>query len=245
MDFSRANNASDIQKSHLVDKAYQSIKQWIVQYMLKPGAQLSPGELAEALQMSQTPIRESLIRLELERFVQRSGSKGFVVRTLDIKEVEEIYELRIILEVPAVAQAVIHMNDEAIERLSENLRNVKALIDEGRKVETVLLENEFHSIIFRSAQNKLLGETAQKVLDRVTMIQNLDVLTSNRISQAYEQHEEIYRVISQRDPDAAVTIMKEHLDSAKLFIVSRLQSEEDIFSRLLTGLPTGMTQPIS
>ena len=244
MDFPRANSASDIQKSHLVDKAYQSIKQWIVQYMLKPGAQLSPGELAETLQMSQTPIRESLIRLELENFVQRSGSKGFVVRTLDIKEVEEIYELRIILEVPAVAQAVVLMNNDAIERLAENLKNVKKLIDMGRKVETVLLENEFHSIILQSGKNRLLGETARKLLDRVAMIQNLDILTSNRISTAYEQHEEIYRIILKREPDAAAAIMKEHLTGAKRFIVSRLQSEEDIFSRLLTGLPAGMLQPV-
>ena len=66
-------------KSSLTDKAYNQIKEWVVRYHLKPGARLHVSDLAHALKMSQTPVREALSMLEKEHLIEREPQKGFRV----------------------------------------------------------------------------------------------------------------------------------------------------------------------
>ena len=96
-------------KASLTDKAYNQIKEWVVRYHLKPGARLHVSDLAHALQMSQTPVREALSMLEKEHLIEREPQKGYRVSTLSMQGVEDLYDLRIALEVLAVRQAARRM----------------------------------------------------------------------------------------------------------------------------------------
>jgi len=224
-------------KTQLTDKAYQAIKDGIIHYQLKPGSPLRLADLSQALQMSQTPIREAMIRLEQEHFVQRYGAKGYMVKTMDVSDVEDLYDLRLILEVSATRQAASRMSEDDLQRLSQTHQQVKSLASVGRKGEALHVEQEFHTVIMEAGSNRLLSEMGRLILDRVVMIQNLNLLTSDRLGVAHAQHEEILKAIGQRDADAAAALMANHLTSAKEFVISRLKNDEDILSKLLVGPP--------
>ena len=178
-------------KSNFVDKAHAAIKKRIITYQLKPGTALSFEKLSQSLQMSQTPIREALSRLSQEHFVERLGAKGYMVSTLNAVQIEELYELRIILEVPATRLAARLIETTALSTLSGMLQTVETLAAEHRRADIIELDRDFHIVILKQSGNNLLCEIGESILDRVYRVQNLNVLTSDRLFVAHEHHTEI------------------------------------------------------
>ncbi|OPX38784.1 MAG: hypothetical protein B1H12_01515, partial [Desulfobacteraceae bacterium 4484_190.2] len=171
-------------KRNLADNAYAAIKDWIIHYNLKPGAYLRFEELTKVLNMSQTPVREAVNKLEQERFVERHPNKGYVVRSLSLQEVEDIYDLRIALEALAAQQAAARITPRDSDRLSDLLNRAGALISTKDKGQTVELERSFHTIIMEASGNRLLSEIGRGILDRIWMVQNINILASNRLDVA-------------------------------------------------------------
>jgi DNA-binding GntR family transcriptional regulator len=224
-------------KANLTDRAYQEIKEWIVRYHLKPGARLHFGDLVSALNMSHTPIREALSKLENERLVERLPGRGYAVRAMDLQEVEDLYDLRIALEVLAVQQATKRMGEGDRKRLTDNLAQVTLLLQNGQKDKYLALEQDFHVIIMVASGNRLLAGFGKAILDRIWMIQNINVLTSDHLAHAHEHHESVFTALQNRDPRKAATLMRRHLEFAKGFVLSRLRRSDDVLSKFMTGLP--------
>jgi len=169
-----------------------------------------------------------------ERFVERQGAKGYGVSTLDPVQIEELYQLRIILEVPAVRQAAGLIDDNGLSALGEMLQIVPSLIDAQRRVEIIQLDKEFHVAILKQSGNRLLCEIGENILDRVHRVQNLNVLTSDRLFTAHEHHKDIFEALGKKDEKAVAELMENHLASAREYVLSRLKNNDDILGRLLT-----------
>lgn len=226
-----------LSEASLTDRAYKEIKDWIIHYKLKPGVHLKIDELASALSMSQTPIREALSKLEHQHLVDRHPQKGYLVRLLDLKDVSDMYDLRIALEVVAAEEAAVRMKDVDRKRLSRTLEEVGNLIKKGEKGQILGLEQNFHVIITEATGNWLLTEILRGVFDRIWMVQNLNILTSDHLIYAHKEHAEIYKALEKNDPKKAAALMKKHLEFAKKYILSRLQDSRDVLAHLITGLP--------
>ncbi len=224
-------------KKYLTDRAYAAIKDWIIRYDLKPGAHLRFDGLTAALDMSQTPIREALSKLEQERFVERHPKKGYVVRSLTLQEVEDIYDLRIALEVLAAQQAAVRMTAADQDRLADILHRAAGVITAGDRAQTLELERKFHAVIMEASGNKLLSETGRGILDRIWIIQNINILTSDRLNVAHGQHLEILAALQEKNPDQAGALMRNHLSSAKEFVIARMRDTNDVLAKVVTGFP--------
>jgi DNA-binding GntR family transcriptional regulator len=220
----------------LADNAYQQIKDWIVRYYLKPGARLHVKDLAQALGISQTPVREALSMLEREHLIEREPQKGFRVSALSMQEVEDLYDLRIALEVLAARQAAQRMTLSDRKRLSGLLREVGRLMKSGHKQGMLELEQDFHVIILEASGNKPLAEMGRAILDRIWIIQNINLLTTDHLTDVHPQHLRVFEAIKKGDPQKAGLLMARHLRFAKEFVISRLKRSDDILSNLM-GVP--------
>jgi DNA-binding GntR family transcriptional regulator len=225
-------------KSSLTDKAHQQIKEWIVRYHLKPGARLHVSNLAHALHMSQTPVREALSMLEKEHLIEREPQKGFRVSALNLQAVEDLYDLRIALEVLAAGQAARRMPTSDRKRLAHLLSEVGRLVKNGNKQRILKLEQDFHLIILEASGNKPLAEMGRAILDRIWIIQNINLLTTDHLSYAHPQHVKVFQAIERGDSQQASMLMKRHITSAKEFVLSRLKRSDDVLSNLMTGFPS-------
>jgi len=226
-------------KDSLTDRAYKEIKNWIIHYKLKPGVQLRVDELSTALGMSQTPVREALSKLEHEHLADRHAQKGYVVRVLKLKDVSDIYDLRMALEVVAAEEAATRMADADRKRLSQLLEEVGILIKKAEKAKVLALEQEFHMRIMEATGNWFLTEILGSIFDRIWMIQNVNILTSNHLIDAHQQHWEIYKALEKANPLKSAALMKKHLKFTKKFVLSRLQDSDDFLSKLIMGFPEG------
>ena len=224
-------------KDSLTDRAYKEIKNWIIHYKLKPGVQLRIDELSTALSMSQTPIREALSKLEHEHLADRHPQKGYVVRALNLKDVSDIYDLRMALEVVAAEEAATRITEATRTKLSHILEEAKNIMNKGDKGRTLDLEQDFHMVIMEASGNHFLVEIGKGILERIWMIQNINIFTSDHMIVAHQEHIEILKALKQGDPQKAAALMKEHLQFAKKFVISRLKNSDDFLAKLLAGFP--------
>jgi DNA-binding GntR family transcriptional regulator len=224
-------------KSSLTDKAHQQIREWIVRYYLKPGARLHVSDLAHSLQMSQTPVREALSMLEKEHLIEREHQKGFRVSALSLQGIEDLYDLRIALEVLAARQAAQRMSRSDRKRLAAVIAEVGRLMKNGDKQRILELEQDFHVIILEASGNKPLAEMGRAILDRIWIIQNINLLTSDNLSYAHLQHAKVLQAIERGDPQQVSMLMKRHITSAKEIVLSRLDRSDDVLSKLMMGFP--------
>jgi DNA-binding GntR family transcriptional regulator len=230
-------------KSSLTDKAHQQIKEWIVRYRLKPGSRLHVSNLARAMRMSQTPVREALSMLEKEHLIEREPQKGFRVSSLDLRAVEDLYDLRIALEVLAAGQAARRIPLSDRKRLAQLLSEVARLVKNGNKQRILDLEQDFHLIILEASGNKPLAELGRAILDRIWIIQNINLLTTDHLSYAHPQHVKVFQAIERGDSQQASALMKKHIASAKDFVLTRLKRSDDVLSNLMMGIPQEYGNP--
>ncbi|KIX14909.1 hypothetical protein X474_07105 [Dethiosulfatarculus sandiegensis] len=228
-----------MKKPSLTERAYEEIKKRIIHFQLKPGTRLKLDELAQALGMSQTPIREALNKLEQEQLVERPAKKGFTVKALTIQEIEDIYDFRIALEVLAAEQAARRITSKDLDKLETIQRRIPQKQAQGEKNEVLRLSQEFHAVIMNASGNQLLAETGQRLLERIWMLQNINLLTSDHLTDAHREHSTIVEALRKRDPEKVSTLMRQHLILAKKFIVARLNNQDDFLSTFIYGSDFG------
>ena len=224
-------------KESLTDKAYGRIKQWIIGFQLKPGSHLSIQDLAEALGTSRTPVREALSRLEQEYLVVRAPMKGFSVKALDLKEIEDLFKVRAAIERLAVRQAARRINSKTRKQLIDSLAATTRWIEKGEKSRSLKLEQNFHMKILEASGNIPLVEIGCSVFERIWAIQRLNIITSDALILAHEQHKEIFTALCAGDPRRAETAMGKHMRHTARELIARLKDSNDIIHNAIAFDP--------
>ena len=224
-------------KISLTDKAYTRLKESITGFQLKPGSHLSIEQLAEALGISRTPVREALSRLEQEYLVVRVPMKGFTVKGIDLKEVADLFEVRTAIELLAVKQAASRINPETRKQLESNLRTTKDWIEKGKKSRSLKLEQNFHMKILEASGNIPLAEIGRGILGRIWSIQNININTSDLLFEAHQEHTEIFQSLSEGNPKQAEARMRRHMKHTTNGLMARLKDQNDIIHNVIAFDP--------
>src|SRR5512145_2426608 len=106
----------------LSEQAYQLLRRDIIQCVLQPGLMVAQAQLVERYQLSITPVREALKRLEQEGYVQSIPRFGYLITPITVQDIEDIYELRLLLEKPSVRMAAQRASDAQLADLQEHAR---------------------------------------------------------------------------------------------------------------------------
>lgn len=154
-------------KTHpTVNSIYKELRQKIVDRSISPGTKLSENFLSKEWNVSRTPIREVLRRLESEGLVTSYPYKGAVVNTITIEDIDQLYTIRISLEGLAgrLATPVISGDPQKLKALEKLCRDMETLFRKGDIEAYVTKNNEFHSLIWHVCGNKWL----------IKILENLD-----------------------------------------------------------------------
>jgi DNA-binding GntR family transcriptional regulator len=182
---------------------------------LRPGEPLREAALATMLGVSKTPIREALSWLERDGLVEMEVFKGAVVTGYSRRDLEEIYELRLLLEVTAARQAATFLDAETRRRLVSVSAASQNALESGNTKRLVQLIDEFDEILFDSLQNRRIRALIGNLRDHVTRIGHLSEQTPGRLSASAVEHERIIQAITAGDPEASARTMREHILSVQ------------------------------
>lgn len=199
----------------IVDGVHEEIYERLMSLEIPPGARMLIDGLARELEVSQTPVREALARLEREGLVRKSHQIGYsAAPQLSHKEFDDLYRFRLMVEPESARQACVNMTSEALARLEIAAADMEAgeqpVDRNSRYSRFARADSHFHEEILRIAGNDI---ARQALADRHVHLHIFRLMFHSRVTQeALEEHKVLLAAFRAGDGDAAHAAMAEHID---------------------------------
>jgi DNA-binding GntR family transcriptional regulator len=220
-----ATKRNEKQKS-LTDQAYSGLRKEIITCGLRPGTEVGEQELASRLNMSKTPVRESLVRLTLEGLVEVFPRRGYRIKPVTIKDITDIFTVRKALESVAAELAAVRMSKEELDVL-KTLADQTYVQDSSLPVlEFVSANNIFHAAIAEGARVPRLHALIIGYLEQCTRLFHMGATIRDVTSETQEDHTRIIDTLCNRDPAAASEAISLHIENTRRGLLSALISDE-------------------
>ena len=202
--------------SGFVEDAYARIREDIMSLKIPPNTRISVDSLVREFGISQTPIREALSMLEAHGLVTKQRFIGYCTApTLNRKQFEDLFEIRLLIEPYAARRAAERMSDKALvdlcglalEMNPDQATNSRALYDQFADQDA-----EFHEQIARGSGNELIAES----LGRLHIHLHIFRLRFHRevTNEAFTEHMQVTKALQQREPDVAEAAMRAHIEKS-------------------------------
>lgn len=192
------------------DRVFALLRERIVGGELAAGSQHSIYRLAEQLDVSRTPVREAVLRLADLGLVEIERNRGVRVRGVSVADVREVFELRLLLEVPAAARAA-RADDALRDALARNVEATRAHGEAGSEAAFTAVDRDFHGLVAATVGNARLEAEVARLRDS---IQARGVSTFGRsrpLTEVADEHAAVADAIVRGEPREAAARMADHL----------------------------------
>ncbi|MCS7175869.1 MAG: GntR family transcriptional regulator [Pseudothermotoga sp.] len=222
-----------MEKKKAWERAYNYVKTLILTMELKPGELVSEYSIANKLSMSRAPVREALKKLEQEGLLVSSANGRRRVFILTIRDIEQIFDLKEILESAIVEWAIERGTEDEKEELYQTAQRMLSLFSEKNLAqldrESILkkwlqLDFQFHELIYRMSRNPRAANFVKNLNDQWQRLRQALLVLEGRLEKSSHEHAEIASAIVKNDKQAAVTAMKSHLLSIRKTLISVLKA---------------------
>ena len=209
----------------LRDMVFDVLMSAIMQGQLSPGERLLEVQLADEMGVSRTPVREAIRRLELEGFVVMVPRKGAYVAGLSINDVEEVYEIRTVLETLAVRLAAQRMQPNDYEQLEELSEKMCATWQEGNVDNWVSLDASFHELLYKFSRNERLVSMMGNIMEQLSRYRIISLANVEVRQNSLSEHQELIEALKNRDSEAAAIAAAKHIENTKQSLVNMLKAK--------------------
>lgn len=199
--------------------AYQELKTLLLLGDVPIGVRLREERLAERLNMSRTPVREALLRLHAEHFLDRHPEGGYRAMNPSAQTMRELYEVRRALELFALRRTEpdVVRDRPSLEELREEWRVLEATVG-TLDAEFVHLDEDFHRRLAESAGNQQLALELGRINERIRPVRSHDFITPGRIAMTIEQHLEILDAVLARRLAQASSLLDRHISQSQTVV---------------------------
>lgn len=198
----------------LAEAAYLQLHKSIRDGVLKPGQRLMEKDLATWLNMSRTPVRDALRRLETEGLVVHEPHTGLIITQYDQRATLELYSIREILEGTAASFAARHATEFEVAQLMHLVEKQELLKDDFQG----LVENNdrFHRTIYQAAHNRFLLRSLDALSVSMALVSNghANLMLKQRVSESFREHQAVAQAIYRRKPKEAEEAARAHVRGA-------------------------------
>ncbi|AZV48799.1 GntR family transcriptional regulator [Bacillus halotolerans] len=192
---------------------YFQLKKMIFNGTFKPGERINETQLAKSFGVSRSPIREAMRLLEKDGLLRADDRNGFSIASLTAKDVDEIYKIRIPLELLAVELVIDEANDEELQTLEKQLEETENAIRNGaEETEMISLNQKFHQLLVDFSHNRHLKNLLEHVNDLIHFCRILNYKGDNRPETILREHRSIFEEVKKRNKEAAKEYMMAHFN---------------------------------
>lgn len=203
------------------DIVYDHLREALIDGIIKPGERIVERTYAEKFNVSRTPIREVLRKLEMEGFVEYIPRRGIVAKGLNEVEIEEIYAIRISLERLALSMAVTKINRVQLSKVKK-VHDRTVMANEINDVETVVTQmRKFDDLLFEAANMPRLQKMIAGLQESLRSYRKINLSGDNRRHLAIAEHGEILQAVINKDVDLAEKLVVEHIERARNSLLGR------------------------
>ncbi len=208
--------ASQAETTSVRERTYEYLKASILSGRLNPGERLTEEHLAKELGISRTPVREALHKLESEGLIKPLPSRGFITAQDSKDDIEELFEIRAVLEGYALRVICGRIDDALLERLEETVRKAEAALRAQSLDDVFQWNTRFHDIL-----HEVIADRHRLCHQMVTMRQYVLRYRKNTLQypdggeRTVDGHRKILLALRLRDPDLCERVMREHIRQSK------------------------------
>ncbi len=216
--------------SKATEKAYSLIRENILSGHFAAGAHLKEGELVELCGVSRTPVRDALRQLATDRYVVIRRNQGVFVNEWSIDDINDIFDLRAILEALIAERAATRISDEALAELKSIHSAIQAMLEDNDQpqVEFFLSHNKrFHQILSEAAASRMLSDTLSQIVQPPLIAQTARQYSSDELQKSNDHHREMINAFEMRDGAWAALVMKTHIVAAQRKFMNSYRADTD------------------
>lgn len=202
----------------LAEQVFDRLEKDILSGVYPRGEVLTEMRLCTDLEVSRTPIREALRRLEQEHIIEITG-KGVVVLGVTDDDLRDIYDIRLEVEGYAAVRAAQNITEEEIENLREVLELQEFYVSKKDAERIRLMDSRFHELVYRYTHSTVYFDTLMPLLKKVQKHRKKSVENNSRAQSSLDEHREIFAAISARDTEKAEAAMLKHVSNARNHII--------------------------
>lgn len=219
---------SSVQRNkYLQEQTYQVLKTAILSGELAPGQRLVETQLAKKLQVSRTPIREAIGLLQHDNLATIDSNNVVRVATISIEDAVQLYDCRIALEQLSVMAACQNATQAQLKELLLMVEQAEKLVNSKPSPLTSFrlldLDYRFHRLLVQSSGNSWLVDLLDQVFDKMQLLRIQTTKNNLNVLEIRTEHRRIYEPVQQRNPEAAVQAIKEHLIASKERVIREVQ----------------------
>lgn len=221
----KAPNNNAIPRKTVASSVVEILREKIISHEIKSGQALRQDALANELNVSRIPVREALLQLEAEGLVQFAPHKGAVATEISAREVDELFELRVLLESDVLRRALKRITDEDLDESEAILAEFDELLEPDADMHAWgALNWKFHKSLYTpSARKRTLGILGQLHTNSDRYLRLQIQLTAD-YSRAEQEHHDLLALCRNRDTRAAVKCLKDHILTTKDELIRVIQS---------------------
>ena len=225
-------------KMDLAQKAYQGIRQMLFYNEIIPGQKIKYQDLADKIGVSITPVIHALKWLEFKNIVSHEPNRGYFVNEVSLKEIKEIYDTRLLLEVSLVPEIINSVDDESLQRLKQSQDDYYAAVDEENYYSRLMTDMKFHLTLASISQCRIQLKMLQELFDMLLLKYTRNLVLLGILDSSLKEHATIFNSLENRDAVSLKNALTAHLDHVRTHItqgfkrmfVRKKESMVDLFT---------------
>ena len=219
----------------LTDRAYERIKHDVITCVLAPGIEVSEPQLCLQYRLGKAPVRMALIRLAHDGLVRAIPRRGYRISPVTLKDIQDIFELRLMLE-PLAARMAAGKIDTHRARALEAATGNGYLMHDARSIASFLDANKaFHVAIAETTGNARLSSMITQLHDQMTRLLHLGLGLRNRSNEMQLEQRALLKALVRGNGDSAERLAREQIEAARSMVLSAVMSSRSIMNLALNG----------
>jgi DNA-binding GntR family transcriptional regulator len=225
-------------KTDLAHKAYQGIRQMLFFNEIVPGQKIKYQDLADKIGVSITPVIHALKWLEFKSIVRHEANRGYFVNEVSLKEIKEIYDTRLLLEVSLVPEIISKVDDESLHRLEAAFDEYRQSVDEENYYDRLMTDMKFHLTLASISRCQIQVRMLQELFDMLLLKYTRNLILLGIMDTSMGEHVMILKALAAEDAERLQQVLSAHLDHVRHHITAG-------FRRMFPAKPHKMMDPFS
>jgi DNA-binding GntR family transcriptional regulator len=205
------------------DGVYEALKLSILRCELLPGQRLLEKELVSKIGKSRTPVREAIIKLEQEGLVEKlNGKGGYFVSSIRKQDIEEIFNIREVLESYCVSLTINRIGQEELHQLEQIIHEEELSASSGNIYSLIESDTRFHEIIYRACGNQKLYEILNNLKNHIYRFRALSFKSSQRKNIPLSNHKKLLLAFRRKDKNLAKRLTIDTISRSKNILLQEV-----------------------
>src|SRR5689334_19373033 len=212
----------------LSDRAYERIRHDVITCALAPGTEISEAQLVAHYRLGKAPVRMALNRLAHDGLVRAIPRRGYRVTEVTLRDIHDVFELRLMLEPAAARMAAGKVNTQRLRMFDEVCRSGYEPGDARSTGRFLEANKAFHVTIAQATGNLRLAGAIEQLLDEMTRLLHLGLGLRNRSQEMHHEHKSLVKALARGDGETAERICREQIEASRTMVLSAILTSQSV-----------------